>query len=333
MKTKLNSNVVVNIIIIVVVVLYITPFAIRMLAHTHYNSGQGNIISDMPRSIDPTVSMNLPYYKYISVRDSIKTMRNLKNQSIPNASGFQLGYVIGTTGNYILCDTCTVKDYIFSQTLKGYIYSATHPNNNTQYFIMLPGWSLKAADNDYYNDDSVRFFRDHNKAFIRKEMIYKSTKNKDGSVSNYLHYVDIPVSFGYDQRHQWLLIPVSKSTRNVVNILLGICTFMFCFYMLYLLSAFLKFIADLSKGYSFTDKNVNRLRLIAISLLVYPCVLFLLALLMRLIFYKYFIPDVTLNQGLLKYSWKPLVLGIVFLVLYRAFRQGKLLKDEQDLTV
>jgi len=108
---------------------------------------------------------------------------------------------------------------------------------------------------------------------------------------------------------------------------------MFCFYMLYLLSAFLKFIADLSKGYSFTDKNVNRLRLIAISLLVYPCVLFLLALLMRLIFYKYFILDVTLNQGLLKYSWKPLVLGIIFLVLYRAFRQGKLLKDEQDLTV
>ena len=326
MKLKFNTNVLINVIIIVVVVLYTTPFVLMMLgSHTLHNSGKGDIISDMPKPIDPTVSMDLPYYKYISVRDSIKSARALKNENLFNASGFELGYVIGTTGSYVSCDTCT---------LKGYMSSIGSSNNNTQYFIQLPGWSLKAAGNDYnYYGDSVRFFREHNKAYIRKEVIYQSAKNKDGSISNHLNYVDISVPFGYDQRHQFLLIPVSRSTRNVVNIIVGICIFMFCFYMLYLLAAFLKFIADLSKGFSFTDKNVNRLRLIAISLLVYPCILFLLTLLMRLIFYRYFIPDVTINQGLLKYSWKPLVLGIVFLVLYRAFRQGKLLKDEQDLTV
>lgn len=325
MKMKFNTNVIVNIVIIIIVVAYTIPFVIMMLSrHSSHNSGKGNVSWDIPKPIDSPVSMALPYYKYIALRDSIKTIRNLKNENMSNAAGFELGYVIGTTGNYVLCDTCTIKDYI---------YSVKHSNNNTQYFIKLPGWGLKSADNDYYYDDSVRFFREHNKAYIRKAIWYKSTQNKDGSIYKQFHYVDIPVTFGYDQRHQSLLIPVSKSTRNVVNILLGICTFMFCFYMLYLLSAFLKFIADLSKGFSFTDKNVNRLRLIALSLLIYPCVLFLLTMLMRLIFYRYFIPDVTLNQNLLKYTWKPLVLGIVFLLLYRAFRQGKLLKDEQDLTV
>ncbi|TWI94820.1 Protein of unknown function (DUF2975) [Mucilaginibacter frigoritolerans] len=331
MKIKFNTNIVVNVVIGVVVVLYMIPFVPLMMRGVNRGiPGKGDITNGITynlKPIDPVVSIDLPYYKYISVRDSIKNLRNFKNQNETNVSGFELGYVAGTTGSYILCDTCTVNGYMFA---KAHIDDR---KEHTQYFIQLPGWKLKATANDFYNDDSVKFFRENNQSYIRKKVIYKSTKNKKDSVYNQLHYVDVPVPFGYNQRLQCLLVPVSESTRNVINIILGVCIFMFVFYMLYLLAAFLKFIADLSKGLSFTDKNVNRLRLIAVSLLIYPCILFLLTLLMRLIFHRYFTPDVIINDALLKYSLKPIGFGLVFLLLYRAFNQGKLLKDEQDLTV
>jgi len=58
-----------------------------------------------------------------------------------------------------------------------------------------------------------------------------------------------------------------------------------------------------------------------------------LDMLMKFIFRDYFTADVVLNINPLKDSWQEPAEGIVFLLLYRAFRQGKKLKDEHDLTV
>jgi hypothetical protein len=323
MKIKFNTNIVVNVVIGAAIILYMIQFVSLMNNHTKGLSGKSDLagsVSNNLKPIDPVISTNLPYYKYVSVRDSIQNLRNFKNQNVIDDAGAELGYVIGTTGSYILCDTCNVKNYLDARKL------FNNRKGHTQYFVQLPGWKLKAAANDYYNDDSVRFFRENNQSYIRKKVVNQSVNGR-------LHYIDVPVPFGYQQRLQCLLIPVSESTRNIISIIVGICIFMFVFYMLYLLAAFLRFIADLSKGLSFTDKNVRRLRLIAISLLIYPCVLFLLAMLMRFIFHQYFTPDVIINDALFKYSLKPIGFGLVFLLLFRAFNQGKLLKDEQDLTV
>ena len=97
--------------------------------------------------------------------------------------------------------------------------------------------------------------------------------------------------------------------------------------------AFLKFIVDVSKGFSFTSENVFRLKLISLSLLGFPIVSFLLNLLMYPVFSSYFTDDVVLNTRAWSNDWIIIVVGIVFLLLFKAFRQGKKLKDEQDLTV
>ena len=104
-------------------------------------------------------------------------------------------------------------------------------------------------------------------------------------------------------------------------------------YLLFLLGNFIGFIIDLSKGLAFTDKNINTLKLIAITFLVYPVIGFFFNLLLRLILNYYFTNDVILNNHTWDESWKIIALGIIFFMLYRAFSQGKLLKDEQDLTV
>jgi hypothetical protein len=40
-----------------------------------------------------------------------------------------------------------------------------------------------------------------------------------------------------------------------------------------------------------------------------------------------------LNGSLWQASWKTIGIGLVFLALYKAFKQDKKLKEEQDLTV
>jgi hypothetical protein len=97
--------------------------------------------------------------------------------------------------------------------------------------------------------------------------------------------------------------------------------------------AFLNFIFDLSKGLAFTENNIWRLKLIAISLILYPIVGFVVNWLLRLIFYSYFTPDVVMNWNVWSGWWKPIGMGLTFFLLYRAFSQGKTLKEEQDLTV
>lgn len=83
----------------------------------------------------------------------------------------------------------------------------------------------------------------------------------------------------------------------------------------------------------FTDQNILRLQVLAYTLTGFPIFLFSLTLLMRLIFSSYFIEDVVLNTARLYPWWITMHVGIIFLLLLNTFKQGKALKDEQDLTV
>ncbi len=147
------------------------------------------------------------------------------------------------------------------------------------------------------------------------------------------HMIDQPVRFRYNAEAQCVMIPVSKTVRRVTGIVLLVIDIGFFLYFFVLLGDFFWFLVDVSKGNTFTDLNMRRLKRIAYSLLAIPLISLVLNLLLRVIFIPYLTSDVVLKIGLLNGYWKLLTLGVIFLIIYLSFRQGKKLKDDQEFTV
>jgi len=332
MKTKINTNLIVNIIVIAFILLmaanwvslYFRPWIISAESSSTttdtYNSWSNSQIKAFDSYPNPAIN----YSEYVKFRDSVRYMRNFKNGVAYNMGGATLGF-LGTNGG-IECDTCTFK----------WAKNIEHFNGDTyrKYYLMLTGWNIDVRDK--YSGDSLRFHVEHGQSYVRKVVVDTSIKNKDGSTYNKLHFADVPVKFRYYDKHNGegcLLIPVSRSVHNTVQVILVILAIAYILYLFYLIAAFLKLIVDLSKGLAFTVQNIKRLKLIAFSLLIFPVTMVLLNYLIKLIFYNYFTSDVVLDTDVWISSWKPIASGIIFLLLYRAFRQGKTLKEEQDLTI
>jgi len=328
MKIKWSTNLVVNVVIIgfvmIVIALLIPEFAsVRSttIADPIGSTVIDEVNSDNVKPIDANISDTVRYGEYKEMKDSIRRMRDLKNGVSPSSGGSTAGFIGTSSGRS--CDTCSLW------------WLNTHFRDiHEQHYVVLPGWKLKLATTDWgaNTDDSVKFFVEHGQAYVRKA-INTYTKMKDGSTYHTMHIKDIPVKFRYDDKAQNLLIPVSIKTKNVVSIIAWCVLIFILVYFLYLVAAFLKFVLDLSKGHAFTDENVKRLLVIALSLLIAPVLILILNLIMRFIFRDYFMPDVISKTSSWKDSWQEPFVGIVFLLLYRAFRQGKKLKDEHDLTV
>lgn len=327
MKIKINTNLVVNLFIIGVIVFYVIIIggsffftSGHTLIHGKTVPGDSYSWNNHLPAIDSSASTALPYSQYLALKRKMETTRELKNGEFLDLGGAQMGGLIGIGGG-MLCDTCTVD-----------LNRGNIPGIK-QYYIELPGWKVKHATFDYYNLDSVVFHVEHKQSYIRKAIVDKIVPKKDGSKNYQIHMADIPVKFRYNTLQNHIMIPVSERLRNIVNIVLLGVVILIVAYIFYLVAAFLKFIVDVSKGFSFTSKNVFRLKLISLSLLGFPIASFLLNLLMYPIFSSYFTDDVVLNTRAWSNDWKIIVVGIIFLLLFKAFRQGKKLKDEQDLTV
>lgn len=101
----------------------------------------------------------------------------------------------------------------------------------------------------------------------------------------------------------------------------------------FLFGGFIQFLIEIARGTPFSDSNVKRLRRMAAIFFAIPVFLFLLNLFLYLIFHRYFTSDVKMSSEIWSSLWKPAALGVIFTALYIAFRQGKKLKEEQDLTV
>jgi len=331
MKIKINTNLVVNLFIIGVIVFYIIIIGGSFfftngntLIHGKTVPGDSySYINNLP-DVDPPISTDLPYNQYQQLKNRLSIVRQLRNGEFIGAGGAQIGEVVGTGGG-ILCDTCTIN-----HNLKSFLDFQKYP---IQYYIHLYGWKLNTATDDPWNPNPVMFYVEHQQSYVRKRIVEKSITEKSGDKQHLLRQVDVPVKFRYDTGQNFIMIPVSKSGWYIGNTIIVCVLVLLAAYILYLISAFLKLIVDVSKGLAFTVKNVFRLKIIGFSLLGFPVIAFLLNLLMKPIFYSYFTDDVVLNNKIWSNDWIIIVVGIIFLLLFKAFRQGKELKDEQDLTV
>jgi hypothetical protein len=328
---KVNTNKLINGIIIAFVLLFAISAGLSfyLTAGPSEKTAQNQVVPD--KTIYPTDSItydlkpiaqddldDADYFKVKQKKDNALFIRSLRNGDC-DAGGVEMDFIGAKSG--LLCDTCSMNWF--------FIAGGKDMTAHRVDYVKLNGWGIKGTS---LHNGSLKFHVTNHTNFIRKvEYVIPVVKTQSGG--RLVHEVDEPVKFRYNEKDKCLLIPVSKTTERFVSVILCITGISAAFYSLYLVACFLKFIVDISKGQPFTVENVKRLKIIAFSLLIYPFATFLLNLLCGLIFYSYFSEDVVLNGKPWDSSWKLICLGLVFLALYNAFRQGKKLKEEQDLVI
>lgn len=265
--------------------------------------------------IDPVVSDSLPHFEYRRLQKEVEYSRKMKEGML-----FSWGSNAWFTGFKVnnRCDTCLTMS------------SLSGAGGVKEYLVMLRWWKL---DTGTHHEPRVYFVK-NGQSLLRKTNC-KLIGTDDQQHSRYdCSQVDVPVSFRYDKKEAGILIPVSKQVLDVFKpvfiIFLGGATMVSLYYTI---TAFLQVLMDIRNGDPFSVGNVKRLKFLTIFCFAAPTLLFLLNLLMRVVFYRYFTEDIKLSAEAWQIFWKPFALGLIFAALYSAFKRGKQLKEEQDLTI
>lgn len=274
-----------------------------------------------PLQAIPPDSLEHANQLYQKFNDSLNLAWQLKNAYFPG-TGMRVG-PIGTTES-MQCDNCNNAFWMFNDSKK----------QNRLPGLVLYGWGLKESNHHWNMLDSVIFFIQNNRFYIRKNAQLSQDKVKvDGKMLYPFGVVDQPVKFRYDKLDKSIVIPVSPGIKSAISILLTIFGLLYACYLLALLGSFIRFVIGISKGIVFTDLNVRRLHWIAFSLMALPILGLLFTFSLRLIFNSYFTDDVILKPDTWEHAWKPICAGLLFLALGTAFKRGKKLQEDQDLTI
>jgi len=307
-------NVVINgaiILFIVLLVVSALPFMMKSGTSIHSIGSAGYSISRSLKPIDSLPSDTLSHGKYMHFVDSVKQSRNMKNGVLSSWS-VSAGFIGAVPLER--CEECSIWD---DSKLKV-----------KEYFISLNWWTLDTVG----AIDPTKYYVKGGEPYLRK-VVCKPEPGK-GNETFHCNEVDIPVPFRYDVSNKYMLIPVSEQIVKVLRVVLSCFTSLLILYFLYyIVGGFIKFLMEIARGTPFSDRNVRRLKRITLSFLLIPLAFFLLNLLMRIVFYRYFTADIKLSAAAWGVLWKAAVLSVIFAALYFAFKQGKKLKDEQDLTV
>lgn len=300
-KSKL-AGIIINISSIVIIAGYVSTFRYpTKIRHWIYSYKEIDSL-DLPDS--------LPYKKFETLKDSILTMRNLRNGYGFDHDNGQFAY-LGTQIS-IACDTCSYAWY--KNNIQGY-------NKN---YIKLNAWGVK-KEFPYIKGDGI-FYVKNKQGYLRKAVPVKNSDSK-------FNIVDVPVKFRYNTKDDAILIPVSAHDASLFEYFYLTLLWLYMAGILFLLYVFIRFLYDTSKGRSFTRKNVARLKLIAVVITAYPLSIILLNLLVRFMFRHYFSAEVVLKDMVWANAWSVLQIGIVLSLLCGAFYRAQLLQEEQDLTV
>jgi len=336
MDIRLSKKITLGALILVCIVFII--FSVAVNGYTpgplfKFNGTKYKYAETYLKPIDPSPPDNLldAESQYNNFVDSVKLRRRIKNGNAEQGGNSVSWLSLGTQAD-ISCDTCG-SNWFWSR-VKTEIKTGRFQTAPVQSYLSLLGWKLKATAYENPHLDSVVFHVEHNQAYVRKyAIISPAVKGEKDSVYYRYGLIDEPVKFHYDPYDKSLLIPVSKTvTLTVSYFSYGIALILFC-YALILIGIFIRFVLDISKGHVFTNKNLRTLRLIAITFLVSPVVMFIFNLLLGFIFRSYFTEDVVLSKATWIEAWKSISIGLIFLMLYKAFSQGKKLKEEQEFTI
>ncbi len=321
MKIKFNLNLLINLIILGYTGFLVINAVWIFEPTDRVTIGIVDTTENNLKPIYPEISDSISHWQYAEKQDSIKRIRSFQNGRVEIGWNATIGHLLSvSTIKY--CDTCSLKTLQSPAWADGKRYD--------RYFIKLLSWKIKVAKLDFAYPDSIQYYVHSGQPFVRKEVEFPLKEKPNHFIAR---WVDEPVKYWYNERDDSIMIPMAESTSQIARIILAIFVIFGMGYSLWLFGSCLHFILDVSKGLAFTSDNVRRLKLLALTLLFYPLVIFVLNFLLRWLFNSYFNEDVVLNNTIWFDSRSIMVIGIVVWFLFKAFQQGKKLKDEQDLTV
>ncbi len=216
--------------------------------------------------------------------------------------------------------------------------------DNANSYIESGLWKLKSNDKSYAiyylknNDAYVHYLKTKNLPlhFIRyspdppepDSAFFKSIWSKLLSTNQ-----DKVVPFRYNIVSNQLRIPVNNDHLLAWRIFFFAALGILVALSLYAAWNLITFLTSLFSGDSFSSKNIKRLTYIAYYLLLFPIIPILFGLLQPILFKSYFTDDLVFNYGFLFRRYKFYIACLIFLLLLKAFKKGKALQEEQDLTV
>lgn len=317
------------------------------------------------KPIDPPISTDLPYKKYKEIEVQQKIIRSIKNGNDGNRTSSLLG-LIGTGSADLLCKTCTIKGPIeFMPKMPRYYYVALRgwklksttslePTRDSMIYYVEKGQpylrKIVVSSENYEGEKTytaevkdVRVkFRYSHKAQMLKIPVSKQTANTLKYVFTIVTIVIVLYGLFNALLLIQLLINLVGGSSFALNIWWKSIIFLLIppFFILYIVIKILRLVWGDNNGakwsadeFVFTDYNIFRLRILAYSLTCIPILFLSLNLLMRLIFNSYFTEDVVINAKVLQPWSLAMDVGFILLLILHIFKQGRALKDEQDLTV
>ncbi|MCD0488365.1 DUF2975 domain-containing protein [Pedobacter sp. MC2016-14] len=317
MKLKLTTSAIINLIIgtgIALSILFIVSILwFSSTTMTDWDSTGSSAEMKTLSPIDPVIPDTIPHRQYVKLKDSIKHARQFKNGVSASSTRSEL---IGFQ-SIQRCDGCNPWDNKERKRKKDYLLS-------------LSGWKLDTARGEFYTP--VTYFVKNDQPYIRKTFC----KPRKLSKTSFICYEkDIAVPFRVDSENKDIMIPISENFYEIaMPSFMGLSILFFIYFIYFVIGAFVQFLAEIAKGTPFSERNVKRLRFILLNLFFIPLGIFLINLLIiPLIFQSYFTPEVMLDNESWKSLGKPAILCLIFAALYIAFKKGKQLKEESDLTV
>lgn len=141
------------------------------------------------------------------------------------------------------------------------------------------------------------------------------------------------VPFKYDIVSNELRIPINNNHLLAWRVFFSAVFGGWIAINFFLVWSFVRFLITIFSGKSFTAKNITRLKVMAYILLSLPVLSLIFGLLQPIIFSSRFTDDLVFNYEFLFSRNKTYFACLIFLVLLKTFKRGKLLQEEQDLTV
>jgi len=309
------------------------------------------------------VNDSLPHYLYQHLADSLKQLikeRQLEN----NVVSMEGGWGFGSVGMYTLQTPITslaekLREKHLTDRLDSLTIAATHKiatltnedsikrikdqlHDTTAYFNRLLNQRVPISPDHlhylslqgYSLPERTKFFVQngtYNLAYLKVD----SVKKWRNVTRRYCHYERKQIPVRYSAENKMLFIPVSTKLYKVLSIAGPVVS---CFLIVagYFFLAFsLQILINISRGNAFDDKNVRRLNIMALILLIVTVGSILLPYIFRLCFSK-MIPNDFIFPGIWsKVSDKTgaFIVVVVIFITGKAFQKGNKLQKEQDLTI
>lgn len=327
MKIKLTAPKIVNIAIGLVLLFFIIAWGSIFLKRgtvmdfaTDYSQGYSSYrrLHPLP-SIDEIPDDHLPQYIFSHKTDSIKMARMRINGSLSGSST-----LLGPLGVQInsRCDSC-ISPVLQSPDERARL-------TKYDYLIRLNWWKLNKGD---AGEDKVLYYVKNGQSYLRANSC-KEIKSKD---KNGKHFVceekDTPVAFRIDENTGTVMMPATPTlVKSLKPLSVSLLLLLAVYCMYFIIGNFVKFLIEIAQGNPFSEKNLSRLKVITLSLFYIPVAFISLNFLLYLIFHRYFSEDIVLDiDGWMVFKY--CVLYLIFAALLAAFKKGKQLKEENDLTV